>query len=353
MSLRKRSGKSHLPQDAGENAVSEKPKAVGEREVDPGIRPLHAASSLVDYSFILSLVLGGCCANVWAYEQLLNINPRIGSALTFSQTLFITIQTLPQFLTLSSSQQTLLPRLMPRQVPVRRWILQVLVHTTGSLLNNWAFAFRVPLSIQIVFRSAGQSSAVSMLFGYFFLERRYTPGQITSVFSVSVGVILTTLSRPSGPSKGSSEDYQYLIGICMLTISSLLTGVLGMLQELTYRTYGPCWREGVFYTHFLSLPIFLFLVPDIKQGLGSLSAPSSFSGHYIIMAGNLVTQLICVAGVNRLTSQVSSVSTNLVLTTRKAISLCFSVWWFGNGWNSQLGVGAMMVFVGSLLFTLQ
>jgi len=351
MSLRRRSGRSHLSQDAGENAVSDKPKAVGEREVDPGIRPSHAASTLVDYSFILSLVLGGCCANVWAYEQLLNINPRIGSALTFSQTLFITVQTLPQFLIWSSPQQTLLPRLKPRQVPVRRWILQVLVQTTGSLLNNWAFAFHVPLSIQIVFRSAGL--AVSMLFGYFFLEKRYTPGQITSVFSVSVGVIFTTLSRPNGPSNESSEDYQYLIGICMLTISSLLTGVLGMLQELTYRTYGPCWREGVFYTHFLSLPIFLFLVPDIKQGLGSLSTPLSFSGHYIIMAGNLVTQLICVSGVNRLSSQVSSVSTNLVLTTRKAISLCFSVWWFGNGWNPQLGVGAMMVFVGSLLFTLQ
>ena len=49
--------------------------------------------------------------------------------------------------------------------------------------------------------------------------------------------------------------------------------------------------------------------------------------------------------------RVSSVSTNLVLTTRKALSLCFSVWWFGNGWNAQLGVGAGMVFLGSLLYT--
>ena len=49
----------------------------------------------------------------------------------------------------------------------------------------------------------------------------------------------------------------------------------------------------------------------------------------------------------------SSVSTNLVLTTRKALSLCLSVWWFENGWNTQLGLGAMMVFAGSLLFTLQ
>jgi UDP-xylose/UDP-N-acetylglucosamine transporter B4 len=105
-----------------------------------------------------------------------------------------------------------------------------------------------------------------MLFGYFFLKKLYTPAQIvrflnyllaafipivlqTSVFLVSIGVILTTLSRPNGPSKRTSDDLkQYIIGISMLTISSLLTGILGMLQELTYRKYGPCWREGMFYT---------------------------------------------------------------------------------------------------------
>lgn len=34
----------------------------------------------------------------------------------------------------------------------------------------------------------------------------------------------------------------------MLGVSSILTGILGVLQEQTYRKYGPCWREGVFYT---------------------------------------------------------------------------------------------------------
>ena len=27
------------------------------------------------------------------------------------------------------------------------------------------------------------------------------------------------------------------------------------------------------------------------------------------------------------------------------------MWWFGNGWNAELGVGASMVFLGSLLYT--
>lgn len=49
--------------------------------------------------------------------------------------------------------------------------------------------------------------------------------------------------------------------------------------------------------------------------------------------------------------RVSSVSTNLVLTSRKALSLCLSVWWFGNGWNAELGLGASMVFLGSLFYT--
>lgn len=193
MSLRKRSGKSPT-HDASEAVVSNKPKILG-REVDPGIRPSHAASSLVDYSFILSLVLGGCCAYVsvsraddgsersyvWrvamfgltnncspstrvsvrslcsAFLFQLTLALHTGSALTFAQTLFITVQTLPQFLIWPSPRDTWLPRLKGRQVPVHQWILQVLVRTTGSLLNNWAFAFRVPFTVQIVFRSAGWS----------------------------------------------------------------------------------------------------------------------------------------------------------------------------------------------------
>ncbi|KAK7460683.1 golgi uridine diphosphate-N-acetylglucosamine transporter [Stygiomarasmius scandens] len=324
---------------------------------DPGIQdvPLAtAASAVLDFSSIISMVLGGCCANVWAYEQLLVMNPRIGSALTFSQMLFITLQSLPSFLVLPP--KGFLPRLKTRQVPLYQWALQVVVLSTGSLLNNWAFAFNVPLTVMIVFRSAGL--AVSMLFGFLILKRRYSLRQVFSVVMVSIGVVVATLSKSS--SKASSEEksddmHQYTIGIVMLVLSLVLSGILGILQEKTYKKYGPCWKEGVFYTHFLSLPVFFFLIKDVKQGLSSLSTASSSSSMttaWLILGGNLVTQLICVSGVNRLTSRVSSVTTNLVLTTRKAISLCFSVWWFGSGWNMRLAAGAAMVFLGSLLFTL-
>ncbi|KAJ7184635.1 UAA transporter [Mycena filopes] len=324
------------------------------QDSEDGVSLSQAAPALLDWSSLLSMVLGGCCTNFWAYEQLLLMNSGIGSALTFSQMLFIAAQSLPAFLVFHPGHR--LPRLKPRQVPLRHWAAQVAMLTTASLLYNWAFAYNVPLMILIVFRSAGL--AVSMVFGFVFAGKRYTIMQVVSVLLVSAGVILTTLARPSAAKQSghiqSAEDLRkYTIGISMLVTSLLFTGFYGLLQEHTYRTYGPCWKEGVFYTHFLSLPIFLFLVRDIKQGLRSLSNANETSSTvaWAILGLNLCSQLVCVSGVNKLSSQVSAVSTNLVLTARKAISLCFSVWWFGNEWNSDLSIGAGMVFCGGLLFT--
>lgn len=78
----------------------------------------------------------------------------LGSALTFSQMLFITLHSLPSFLSFPKGH--FLPRLKDRQVPLGQWGLQVLVLTAGSLLNNWAFAYKVPLTVQIVFRSGSE-----------------------------------------------------------------------------------------------------------------------------------------------------------------------------------------------------
>jgi len=342
---------------------------------------------------MLFLVFGGCCSNVWAYEELLRAEPSIGPALTFSQMLFITAQQLPSFLTWDASSQqsrSWLPRLKPRQVPVAQWLLQVTTFASGSLLNNLVYAYSVPLTIQIVFRSAGL--AVSMLLGCVFLGKRYTLQQIIAVAVVSSGVIIATLSRPrtdrptptvgtgigtptptpasNASSTAAVDDASgaYTLGIAMLVTSLICTGVYGALQERTYSTYGPCWREGVFYTHMLSLPMFAFMPRSVQRGFVGLSRPAKAKrdGHggammsstrtgihpYMMLALNLITQLICVSGVNQLSSRASAVSTQVVLTARKAISLCFSVWWFGGGWNAQLAGGAVMVFVGSFWYSL-
>ncbi|KAH9992406.1 UAA transporter [Russula vinacea] len=193
-----------------------------------------------------------------------------------------------------------------------------------------------------------------MILGRFFMDKRYTLQQIIAVAVVSHAGPTDTTAAAS-----SADASRYTLGIAMLLASLVCTGVHGALQERTYSTYGPCWREGIFYTHMLSLPMFAIMPKSVRRGFVGLGRPKGSSGSssyssirpYTMLALNLFTQLICVAGVNQLSSRVSAVSTQVVLTARKAISLCFSVWWFGSGWNVELAAGAVMVFVGSFWYS--
>lgn len=63
----------------------------------------------------------------------------------------------------------------------------------------------------------------------------------------------------------------------MLTFSLLLTGALGMLQERTYSRYGPCWKEGVFYTVTSSLAMCSELFTDRASSISYLCQYFYFS----------------------------------------------------------------------------
>jgi len=317
------------------------------------VRP--ALLTVLDYAFIVSLLFGGCCSNAWTLEMLLRQSSDLGSALTFSQMAFNALLGLPSFLTFRRVDGgiSLFPRFKPRAIPLSTWLVQVLLLLGMSLLNNWAFAFHVPLTLQIIIRSSGL--AVSMLFGYFTMNRKYNYSQIVSAAMVTGGVILATLSAPMSSDRvDMSHLRQYSFGVSMLMVSSLLTGYYGTLQEKTYTHYGPHWQEGVFYTHLFSLPMFIFLKSDIKRGFSKISAPDQrfwgIPSSYILLSLNIITQLLCTSSVNKLSTRVSSVSTNLVLTARKALSLCISVWWFHNPWDWRLSVGATMVFIGTIYY---
>lgn len=68
------------------------------------------------------------------------------------------------------------------------------------------------------------------------------------------------------------------------------------------------------------------------------------------LALNLITQGLCVRGVNRLTTRVNSVTVNMVLTVRKAVSLVISVWYYGSGVTWSLVIGGGMVLCKLFLY---
>lgn len=222
---------------------------------------------------------------------------------------------------------------------------------------------------------------------------RYTKLQVASVLLVTLGVALTTLSaNKSKPPRSHSvstadvgaEASSYAIGIGILTLALILSGFLGLSQDKTYEQYGRGnWEEAMFYLHALSLPLFSLvrseLTAQIKManaglqtelGLHSLSfitetnlAPLPYlpiklptiriPSFYIPLALNVLTQFVCVSGVNRLTSRVNSLTVTLVLVVRKAVSLAISVLLLGgSSGNWLLWAGAFAVLFGTVGYTL-
>ena len=146
----------------------------------------------------------------------------------------------------------------------------------------------------------------------------------------------------------------------------------------------------MFYLHFLSMPLFLLMGPDLVAQFGAINSgpraefalppalqllPTTtttvltvkhqlgatiltFPSLYIPLVLNTITQLFCVAGVNRLTSRISSLGVTLTLVVRKALSLVISVLLFGGDSRmdsyrkAQLWGGAFLVFAGTIAYSL-
>jgi UDP-xylose/UDP-N-acetylglucosamine transporter B4 len=86
-----------------------------------------------------------------------------GIFLTFVQFVYVTFSTLSTQFTFDKppgelTKRSWIPRFKHRVVPLRRWIVQVILFLAVSLMNNWAFGLKVPVPIHIIFRSGGESN---------------------------------------------------------------------------------------------------------------------------------------------------------------------------------------------------
>ena len=128
------------------------------------------------------------------------------------------------------------------------------------------------------------------------------------------------------------------------------------------------WEESMFYLHFLALPMFFLIRHDLTVQTRTLFSPDSPMTKFHVplaaiqftlpallpaLLANALTQLLCVAGVNRLTTRVPALTVTLVLVVRKAVSLVLSVVLFDGSdvmWG-MLWSGALLVFAGTVGYT--
>eukprot|EP00158_Paraphelidium_tribonemae_P003716 Partr_v1_DN26319_c2_g1_i2_m43039 putative Solute carrier family 35 member B4 len=322
---------------------------------------------LLNWIFLLLQIFGGCCSNVWTLEMLLVALPKSTVLITFLQFLMVTVVMLPQFASFRPTLRThpslkgYIPKtvqtdepLFPYElvlnrtvVPKYHWLAMVSMFWTVSILNNLAFEYQIDMVLHIIFKSS--SLLVNMIVGYLVVGKRYTIRQTFAVACVSVGVLLFTFlsSSPSRADLNSNRaDWSY--GIFLMTISLAISALLSLYQERVYSKYGKQWMEGLFYTHFLGLPFFLLSTRTLlKQSLQLLHSDSAVVAATFI---NAVTQLICIAGVHRLSSVCASLTVTLTLTFRKFLSLLFSVAYFQKSFTFGHVFGSLLVFSGTLLY---
>ncbi len=139
---------------------------------DRGVVKAFLESTTGEWVLILSLVFGGCCSSVsillshfqaddlvltgtyglsklfsriirnqvrCSFQPLIQAEGRCtGTFLTFAQFVYVTIQNLSSQLyfpprSVSSTTRVRLPRFRKREVPIRRWMVQVVLFVTVSL----------------------------------------------------------------------------------------------------------------------------------------------------------------------------------------------------------------------------
>lgn len=152
---------------------------------------------------------------------------------------------------------------------------------------------------------------------------------------------------------------------------------MGLYTEETYKEYGPHWKENLFYSHLLALPLFIpflpamhrqflklaasaplglpayeqldNLPPELRGGLDKIHIPSQLA--YLVT--NVLTQYACIRGVNLLASAASALTVTIVLNVRKLVSLLLSIWLFGNRLSPGTLIGAFIVFSAGGMYGLE
>jgi solute carrier family 35 (UDP-xylose/UDP-N-acetylglucosamine transporter), member B4 len=266
----------------------------------------------------------------------------------------------------------------PNKVPIKRWLINIVLFFSINVMNNHAFSYDISVPVHIILRSGG--GITTIIAGYLW-GKKYSRIQVTAVILLTIGVV--TAAWSDAQTKGATaeahhgdEKPSFATGLAILFVAQVLSAIMGLYVEETYKVYGPQWKENLFYSHLLSLPLFIPFLPSltrqfmrlvdsppltislarftdvetvqagVQKGLEQIQLPSQVV--YLIL--NILTQYACIRGVNLLAASSSALTVTIVLSIRKLVSLLFSIWLFGNKLAPGTLLGAIVVFSAGALY---
>ncbi|XP_038054337.1 UDP-xylose and UDP-N-acetylglucosamine transporter-like [Patiria miniata] len=309
--------------------------------------------------YAIILVFVGCCSNVVFLEFIVSEHPGSGNIVTFAQFLFIAVEGFI-FATHFGTKAPV--------IPIKHYAVLVMFFFSVSVVNNYALNFSIPLPLHMIFRSG--SLVANMALGVILLKKKYPTYKYISILMITLGICTCTLmSAKTGVKKHGAEEEGPMtaydiamlsIGLFMLTFALFMSARMGIFQETLYAKYGKHPREALFYSHALPLLGFAVLGKDIYNHtvIFSNSEPLAVPildvmvpKMWLYLAGNMITQYVCIRGVFILTTECPSLIVTLVVTLRKFFSLVFSILYFKNPFTVYHWMGTACVFSGTLLFT--
>ncbi|KAI9838707.1 MAG: hypothetical protein M1819_005021 [Sarea resinae] len=330
---------------------------------------IHTAiPALLSTGVMVALIFGGCCSNVFALEAIVKEDPGSGLLITLVQFVFTAFFSYPQQFSSSGKPPFFLK---PNAVPLSRWMVSILLFFAISVLNNFAFGYNISVPVHIILRSGG--SVTTMALGWFW-GKRYTRVQVFSVALLTVGIIIAAMSDAQAKGRKSSASSEptvnFVKGLVLLFIAQVLAAFMGLFIESTYSIYGRHWRENLFYSHFLSIPLFLVFLPALKTQYHRLAdspplataistrfpdltkelSPATWTllppipTKIMILILNALTQYACIRGVNLLAARSTALTVTIVLNIRKLVSLFLSIILFSNKLAPGVILGAVVVF---------
>eukprot|EP01102_Stenamoeba_stenopodia_P002900 TRINITY_DN127_c0_g1_i1.p1 TRINITY_DN127_c0_g1~~TRINITY_DN127_c0_g1_i1.p1 ORF type:complete len:387 (-),score=86.36 TRINITY_DN127_c0_g1_i1:125-1285(-) len=313
----------------------------------------NSTETIMGILFSLFLIFFGGCAQSLTLEYIVVRDPGCGSTITFFQFLCVAISGARQYIEVDESRKKGIfgYYLKPRKIPLKYHIACVTLSWLAAVVAAAAYNYKISVPLHMIVKSS--ILLVNMCIGVLLLRRRYSLGEVISVVILTSGVLLSTLaSLPPGAELNgfdfSSGDLgTWLLGLVILGSSIVCTGLLGVLQDFSYKKYGKHWEEIMFYAHFLGLALFITVAPDI------FNHATKWTGDmWLFLLFNAVTSFVAIRGTYELISLTSSLTGTLTITVRKFFVLILSVLLFKNDFTWVNWLGATLVLVGSILYTL-
>lgn len=106
-----------------------------------------------------------------------------------------------------------------------------------------------------------------------------------------------------------------------------------------------CYFQMLFYTHALSLPLFLGMYPGLKNTAMNVSLYC-----WCFIALNMLSQIHCTHAVHELATKETSMTVTFILTLRKFVSLIISAIVFKNNLTLLHVIGTILVIVGTYFY---